>query len=101
MAVNTSRILCNIKNLKFLINKSCDVRCSISDKRYFSVARRTNMRYVQFRANTGGVQHLGAQITSDGDIFDLSAVDSSIPNSLVKFLATGKDVRDKAKRYVV
>ncbi|GLV40858.1 uncharacterized protein CBL_10033 [Carabus blaptoides fortunei] len=44
--------------------------------------------------------HLGAQITSDGDIFDLSAVDSSIPNSLVKFLATGKEVRDKAKRVI-
>ncbi|KAK9881811.1 hypothetical protein WA026_017325 [Henosepilachna vigintioctopunctata] len=58
------------------------------------------MRYVQFKLKSGGVQHLGAQIAPDGDIFDLSAIDSTIPNSFVKFLEAGSDVEQKAKRIV-
>lgn len=58
------------------------------------------MRFVQFQSKNGGPQHLGAQIAQDGDIFDISAVDSSIPNSLVKFLSTGNGVVEKAKRSV-
>lgn len=85
--------LLNIKTHGICVNK-----CSISDKRYFSISTAVNMRFVQFTSANGGVQHLGAQITQDGDIFDISAVDYSIPNSLVKFLASGKDVRDKARR---
>ncbi|XP_017777216.1 PREDICTED: fumarylacetoacetate hydrolase domain-containing protein 2A isoform X2 [Nicrophorus vespilloides] len=57
------------------------------------------MRFVQYQKN-GGPQHLGAQISPDGDIFDISAVDSSIPNSLVKFLAAGNGGIEKAKRIV-
>lgn len=87
--------LLNIKTHGFCVNKCC-----IRDKRYFSISTAVNMRFVQFTSANGGVQHLGAQITQDGDIFDISAVDSSIPNSLVKFLASGKDVRDKARRII-
>lgn len=69
-------------------------------KREFSVTGARKMRFVQYTARDGGPQHLGAQITQDGDIFDISAVDSSIPNSLVKFLATGNGTLEKAKRSV-
>lgn len=68
--------------------------------RKLSVTAGRNMRFVQFKAKCGGPQHLGAQINQDGDIFDISAVDSSIPNSLVKFLATGNGILEKAKRSV-
>lgn len=90
---NVNRNLLNIKTHGICINT-----CSVGDKRYFSASTAVNMRFVQFTSADGGVQHLGAQITQDGDIFDISAVDSSIPNSLVKFLGAGKDVRDKARR---
>lgn len=56
------------------------------------------MRYVQFKHKNGGVQRLGAQIAPEGDIFDISAVDSTIPNNLVQFLKAGTDVQQKAKR---
>lgn len=65
--------------------------------RQFSVSKRSDVRYVQYCGANGGVTHLGAQI-NEGDIVEISAVDSSIPNSLVKFLASGQDIRDKAKR---
>lgn len=68
--------------------------------RKFSVSVDRKMRFVQFKSKSGGPQHLGAQISQDGDIFDISAVDSSIPNSLVKFLATGNGTLEKAKRSV-
>ncbi|CAH1114049.1 unnamed protein product [Psylliodes chrysocephalus] len=58
------------------------------------------MRFVQYRLKTGGPQQLGAQISSSGDIFDISGVDHSIPNSLVKFLASGNGLYEKAKRIV-
>ncbi|EFA10484.1 Fumarylacetoacetate hydrolase domain-containing protein 2A-like Protein [Tribolium castaneum] len=48
----------------------------------------------------GGLPHLGGQITQDGDIFDISNVDHSIPNTLTKFLATGDDVYERAKRII-
>lgn len=66
--------------------------------RNFSVTRKNNMRFVQFQLKSGGPQHLGAQLAIDGDIFDISAVDSSIPNSLVKCLNTGNGIIEKAKR---
>ncbi|KAJ8917831.1 hypothetical protein NQ315_010740 [Exocentrus adspersus] len=68
--------------------------------RKFSLSSKKNMRLVQYRLKTGGPQHLGAQISPEGDIFDISAVDSSIPNSLVKFLANGNGIYEKAKRIV-
>ncbi|XP_044753385.1 fumarylacetoacetate hydrolase domain-containing protein 2A-like [Coccinella septempunctata] len=73
---------------------------NLVSSRKFSVSKGKPMRYVQFRYKTGGVQHLGAQIAPEGDIFDLSAVDSTIPNSLVKFLKGGSDVQQKAKRII-
>lgn len=73
---------------------------SKSGCRCFSVSTNNGMRFVQFQSKNGGPQHLGAQISQDGDVFDISAVDSSIPNSLVKFLATGNGVVEKAKRSV-
>lgn len=72
----------------------------ISDnvKRNFSVTSSRKMRLVQYKLKTGGPQQLGAQISANGDIFDISAVDSSIPNSLVKFLEQGNGIYEKAKR---
>ncbi|GJQ76016.1 hypothetical protein Trydic_g18069 [Trypoxylus dichotomus] len=58
------------------------------------------MRLVQFKLKNGGPQHIGAQLSTDGDIFDISAVDSSVPNSLLKFLTDGNGVVEKAKRIV-
>lgn len=66
--------------------------------RRFGVSAGDRMRFVQFTAKNGGPQHIGAQIQQDGDVFDISGVDSSIPNSLVKFLATGSGILEKAKR---
>ncbi|KAG5895712.1 hypothetical protein JTB14_021404 [Gonioctena quinquepunctata] len=58
------------------------------------------MRLVQYQLQSGGPQQLGAQLAIGGDIFNISAVDSSIPNSLVAFLAQGHGMYDKAKRLV-
>lgn len=69
--------------------------------RKFSLCKRTDMRFVQFQLKSGGPQHLGAQLSPDGDIFDISAVDSTIPNNLLKFLRTGNGIIDKAKRLVL
>lgn len=55
------------------------------------------MRFVQFRSNSGP-QRLGVQLSEEGDIIDVSAVDSSIPNNLVQFLESGPDLLEKAKR---
>lgn len=99
MARNSSRLLRTLEQFNKstnLLSKPHGNRFAISDKRFFSVSKRANMRFVQF--TNGGMQQLGAQISLDSDIFDISAVDSSIPNSLVKFLNSEKDVRDKARR---
>ncbi|XP_018568234.1 fumarylacetoacetate hydrolase domain-containing protein 2A [Anoplophora glabripennis] len=82
-------------SLKKLINAY-----SFDNIRNFSLSSSRKMRFVQYRLKTGGPQQLGAQISPQGDIFDISAVDSSIPNSLVKFLATGNGTYEKAKRIV-
>jgi 2-keto-4-pentenoate hydratase/2-oxohepta-3-ene-1,7-dioic acid hydratase in catechol pathway len=58
------------------------------------------MRFVQYRLKKGGLPHLGGQIAPEGDIFDISNVDHSIPNTLTKFLATGDDVYERAKRII-
>ncbi|KAK5644554.1 hypothetical protein RI129_005854 [Pyrocoelia pectoralis] len=73
---------------------------SSSSTRKFSVTARNNMHFVQFQLKSGGPQHLGAQLEPNGDIFDISAVDSSIPNSLVECLATGDSVIEKTKRII-
>ncbi|KAF5284306.1 hypothetical protein FQA39_LY04599 [Lamprigera yunnana] len=72
----------------------------ISVRRNFGVSTKKDMRFVQFKSKSGGPQHLGAQLSPDGDIFDISAVDSSIPNSLVKCLQTGNGVIEKTKRII-
>ncbi|KAJ9580049.1 hypothetical protein L9F63_004286 [Diploptera punctata] len=71
-----------------------------TNRRNFSVASTLNMRFVQFTGSKGGPQRLGVQLAEDGDIFDISGVDSSIPNSLVKFLKSGDDMMEKTKRIV-
>lgn len=43
---------------------------------------------------------MGVQLSQDGDVYDINAVDSSIPNSLLKFLATENDPVGKAKTLV-
>lgn len=68
--------------------------------RNFSISTTNKMRFVQFQLKSGGPQHLGAQLSIDGDIFDISAVDSSVPNSLLKCLNSGTGIIEKAKRYV-
>ncbi|KAF4531121.1 hypothetical protein B566_EDAN011146 [Ephemera danica] len=55
------------------------------------------MRYVQFTSANGGPQRLGVQLTQGGDIIDISGVDSSVPNSLVEFLARGPALLEKTK----
>ncbi|KAJ8982835.1 hypothetical protein NQ317_014224 [Molorchus minor] len=84
---------------KFLVRHTLKrlANVSFTDNRQFSATSSRNMRFVQYKLKTGGPQQLGAQISNDGDIFDISAVDSSIPNSLVKFLATGNGIYEKAK----
>ncbi|CAH2009077.1 unnamed protein product [Acanthoscelides obtectus] len=69
--------------------------------RNFSASSARKMRLVQYKLkNQQGVQHLGAQLSIGGDIVDISAVDSSIPNTMVKFLREGPGMYDKAKRIV-
>lgn len=74
---------------------------NINNCKFFSVARSTlNMRFVQFTSLKGGPQRLGVQLSQDGDIIDISAVDSSVPNNLVQFLEGGPKLLEKAKRCV-
>jgi hypothetical protein len=74
---------------------------NVGDKtRSFSTTSSVNMRFVQFTAIEGGPQRLGVQLSHGGDVIDVSGVDSSIPNSMVKFLARGPAVLEKAKRFV-
>jgi len=58
------------------------------------------MRFVQFVNKNGGPQHLGVQLAAGGDIIDVSAVNSRIPNNLKKFLEGGDELLKKAKRIV-
>ncbi|XP_050310666.1 fumarylacetoacetate hydrolase domain-containing protein 2 isoform X3 [Anthonomus grandis grandis] len=68
--------------------------------RHFSLGKKSNMRYVQYKSKNGGKQHLGAQISIGGDIVDISSVDSSIPNNLVDFLKLGSPTYEKARRII-
>lgn len=68
--------------------------------RNFSISSSSRMRFVQFCGTNGGPQRLGVQLTQDSDIIDISGVDSSIPNSLVKFLHAGPEMLEKSKRLV-
>lgn len=97
--ISTSRRLLLSNNPKVLNDFLCkagDHHLQLS--RCFSVTASANMRFVQFQLKNGGPQHIGAQLSLDGDIFDISAVDSSVPNSLLKFLSDGNGVVEKAKR---
>jgi hypothetical protein len=67
-------------------------------RRNFCAGSSSKMRFVQFSGTKGGPQRLGVQLTQDGDIIDISGVDSSIPNDLVQFLRAGPEVLEKSKR---
>ncbi|XP_046743579.1 fumarylacetoacetate hydrolase domain-containing protein 2A isoform X2 [Diprion similis] len=69
--------------------------------RGFSTTGSLEMRFVQFVNKNGGPQHLGVQLQPGGDITDISAVDSRIPNNLRKFLEGGDDLLKNVKRIVV
>lgn len=101
MAVNMNKIFFNSKKI---LNSSAAIKQLLlntrDQKRNFSVSSCLSMRFVQYTVN-GGPQRLGAQICTGGDIFDISAVDSTIPNSLPKFLAADKSVHERAKRYKI
>ena len=56
--------------------------------------RLVKMRFVQF-LNKNGVQRLGVQLKLGGDIIDLNAADTSIPNSLITLLNGGKQLIEK------
>lgn len=64
----------------------------------FSTGSFSGMRFVQFSGNRGRPQRLGVQLTQDGDIIDISGVDSSVPNSLVQLLNAGPEMLEKSKR---
>ncbi|XP_046594017.1 fumarylacetoacetate hydrolase domain-containing protein 2A isoform X1 [Neodiprion lecontei] len=66
--------------------------------RSFSTTGSLEMRFVQFVNKNGGPQHLGVQLQPGGDITDISAVDSRIPNNLKKFLEGGEDLLKNVKR---
>lgn len=86
-------------NTSKLFNSFNYLSCGIGGaRRNFTVSSSRKMRLVQFQLKSGGPQQLGAQIAANGDIFHLSAVDSSIPNNLVKFLQGGVPLYEKAKR---
>ncbi|KAJ8941845.1 hypothetical protein NQ318_005128 [Aromia moschata] len=78
-------------NLTKILNRQALQKLSSPDStRQFSVSSTRKMRFVQYRLKTGGQQQLGAQIAAGGDIFDISAVDSSIPNSPDQIPGDGK-----------
>lgn len=85
---NSGKILCRIV-AKQLCKEST---------RDFSVSTCRKMRLVQYKLKHGGCQQLGAQLSIGGDIIDISALDSTIPNSMVQFLEGGTGTYDKAKR---
>ncbi|CAH0556119.1 unnamed protein product [Brassicogethes aeneus] len=87
-------------SLKLLSSLKLFAKSPRAIDRKFSVSSKKNMRLVQFTLKSGGPQQLGAQIATDGDIFHLSSIDSSIPNSMVKFLEGGVPLYEKAKRVV-
>jgi hypothetical protein len=78
--------------------KKLNLALSADNVAAFHSSASRSMRFVQFQSANGGPQRLGVQLTLDGDIIDVSGVNSSIPNSLVKFLALGPDYLEKAKR---
>jgi hypothetical protein len=79
----------HLSSSQFINSASC---------RSFSVSSSSRMRFVQFSGNNGGPQRLGVQLTQNSDIIDISGVDSSIPNNLVKFLHAGPKMLEKSKR---
>lgn len=83
-------------------NCSSSTHCIFSGllRRDFSTGFFSRMRFVQFSGNRGSPQRLGVQLTQDGDIIDISGVDSSIPNSLVQLLYAGPEMLEKSKRVV-
>lgn len=103
MAVNVARSFCCSKLIlrcQFGAARKLFKPKTYIDKRYFCVSSSLcdNMRFIQYKPPNGGIQHLGAQINPDGDIIDISAVDGTVPNTLVKFLKADKEAQDRGKR---
>lgn len=101
MSYRVSRSLLSYQ-YSFLFSRSNialeNVGIHLRPNRKFSLSSYSlRMRFVQFRSNSGP-QRLGVQLSQEGDIIDVSAVDSSIPNNLVQFLESGPDLLEKAKR---
>ena len=96
--INTSRFQAPLILISETHNLNRVLLSQFTNKRHFSVASELNMRFVQFTGCKGGPQRLGVQLSEDGDILDVSGVDSSIPNSLVRFLRSGDDMMEKTKR---
>lgn len=101
MSYRVSRSLLSYQ-YSFLFSRSNialeNVGIRLRPNRKFSLSSYSlRMRFVQFRSNSGP-QRLGVQLSQEGDIIDVSAVDSSIPNNLVQFLESGPDLLEKAKR---
>jgi len=84
------RVLAAGRNTKYAL--------SADNAHGFHSSASRKMRFVQFQSSNGGPQRLGVQLSLGGDIIDVSGVNSSIPNSLVKFLALGPAYLEKAKR---
>ncbi|CAH1405374.1 unnamed protein product [Nezara viridula] len=69
-------------------------------KRFFSNSNVVKMRFVQYKFKNDGPQRLGAQLSENGDIIEISAVKPSLPNNLVDFLKGGSELLNVAKSVV-
>lgn len=93
---------------RFLFHKKYDSKSLIGqvlfclnncqNRTFSSNSQPLKMRFVQYKNIKGGPQRLGVQLSLDGDIVDVSMVNSSIPNNLVEFLKGGQKYLEKAKR---
>jgi len=78
--------------------------------RTFATTSVNKMRFVQFVKKYNGdsgtipsiskCQRLGAQLAPGGDIYEISAINPSLPNSLLGLLKAGDEAIDQAKRIV-
>lgn len=57
------------------------------------------MRFLQFSDEKS--TRIGVEIVDDGDIVDISEVDSSIPSDMKSFIEGGEDMLAAAKQYSI
>ena len=57
------------------------------------------MRFLQFSDEKS--TRIGVEIVEDGDIVDISEVDSSIPSDMKSFIEGGEDMLAAAKKYSI